>query len=130
MLSMSRHWARGGRGAYVCKLSANASANANANGRANANANGSANGSANGRVAALCRRTVSAMPIPMPTMAVPTAPALLPVSERRYISLTGPDARKLLQGLMTNDVNTLEEGMCLPTAFLSAKVLRYKYIPI
>ena len=49
----------------------------------------------------------------------------LPVSDRAYLSITGPDAKKLLQGLTTNDINKLETGSCQASAFLNTKVCEY-----
>lgn len=47
------------------------------------------------------------------------------VKDRGYVSIAGPDAKKLLQGLTTNNVQALHPGKCQAQAFLSAKV-KYK----
>lgn len=40
---------------------------------------------------------------------------------KKVLEVRGRDAKKLLQGLMTNDVTTMTDGVCMATTFLSPK---------
>lgn len=49
--------------------------------------------------------------------------AAIPLFERKYFEVSGKDSRKFLQGLVTNDVNTLTEyGNSLACGVLNPKV--------
>ncbi|CAM9565418.1 unnamed protein product, partial [Heterosigma akashiwo] len=49
--------------------------------------------------------------------------SLYPLEDRSIVELSGPDAAKLLQGLITNDIRTLDGGVdkSIAAAFLTTK---------
>lgn len=56
---------------------------------------------------------------------------MLSLSNRSILQISGKDAIKLLQGITTNNINTLiNEDQLHYTAFLTAKVSNYKKINI
>ncbi len=45
------------------------------------------------------------------------------IPNKAHLSITGPDTKKLLQGLCTNDVHKISLGNCQANAFLTHKVI-------